>query len=112
MQTIASGSAAAEIQAATPPPATTPELGAREAVAARLQIDVEFVEVVSSRAFDFPDSSLGCPQPGMAYVQSITPGHRVLVTVNNEEYDVRVSGSRSLICDAKALRAPGTTRTY
>jgi len=90
----------------------TPDQAARDAVAARLQVDVAFTEIVSSRAFDFPDSSLGCPQPGMAYVQAITPGQRVLVRMNGEQYDVRVSGSRALICDQKVLRNSNQTRNY
>jgi hypothetical protein len=106
----AAGPAPAE--PAAPSQFTEPEQRAREAVAARLQIAVDFIEVVSSHAFNFPDSSLGCPQPGMAYVQSITPGYRVLVTANSEQFDVRVSGGRSLICDQAALRSPGAQRSY
>ena len=34
------------------------------------------------RAVDWRDSSLGCPKPGMAYLDVITPGHRVTLRAN------------------------------
>ncbi len=33
---------------------------------------------------DWPDSSLGCPQPDMLYAQVITPGYLVVVEVSGE----------------------------
>src|ERR1044071_4265908 len=29
---------------------------------------------------DFPDTSLGCPQPGQSYAQTVTRGYKVLIT--------------------------------
>lgn len=37
------------------------------------------VEVVLARAETFPDSALGCPQPGVAYAQAQVDGFRVLL---------------------------------
>jgi len=54
--------------------------------------------VISSVARDFPDASLGCPQPGMAYAQVITPGFQVLVEADGRRFDVRVAGTVGQIC--------------
>lgn len=37
------------------------------------------VVVVSGEAVDWADGSLGCPAPGIDYIQVITPGYRVVV---------------------------------
>jgi len=83
-----------------------------QTVAEKLNIQVEELSVADSRAMEFSDASLDCPQPGMMYAQVITPGHRVLVKYQNKTYDVRVSGSYGQICDkpAKNLK-PAEPRT-
>lgn len=75
-----------------------PEAIALQTVADALGIPPAGARVISSEFRDFPDASLGCPQPGMAYAQVITPGHRVLVEANGRRFDVRVAGSRGRIC--------------
>ena len=57
------------------------------------------ITILSQEAIDFSDSSLGCPKPGMAYMQVITPGHKVMVEYAGKTYDVRIAGGRGLICD-------------
>ena len=76
----------------------TPADRARVTVAARLDIGADEVKVVSVEARDFPDSSLDCPEPDMAYQQVITPGHRVIVEADGRRFDVRVSGAGARIC--------------
>jgi hypothetical protein len=44
------------------------------------------VEVVSVEAVDWPDASLGCPQPGMAYAQVVTPGLRMTLQAEGWTY--------------------------
>ena len=106
-----------ESPAPSPRPAAAsdgPEAIAIATVAEFLSIEPDRVTVVSSAAQDFPDSSLGCPQPGMSYLQVITPGHRVLVEADGRRFDVRVAGTRGRIChrrkpagdSANAARVP------
>lgn len=83
--------------AADPEP-TGPEAIALQAVADALGIPPTGARVITSEFRDFPDASLGCPQPGMAYAQVITPGHRVLVEADGRRFDVRVAGNRGRIC--------------
>ena len=72
--------------------------------------DYKQVEVLSVESVDFSDSSLGCPQPGMAYIQVITPGHKVMTTASGPEgakkFDVRVAGSNGLICNNRNQEQP------
>lgn len=90
--------------AADPEPAG-PEAIALQTVAEALGIAAAGARVISSEFREFPDASLDCPQPGMAYAQVITPGHRVLVEANGRRFDVRVAGTRGRICYLRK-RAP------
>jgi len=56
-------------------------------------------EVVSVEAVTWPDSSLGCPSPGVSYTQALVDGVRVVVTVDGEQYDYRFgSGDQPKLC--------------
>jgi hypothetical protein len=59
------------------------------------------VTVVDYEEVDWPDSSLGCPQPDMAYAQVITPGYKVIVEAEGKQYDVRINESsmNGIICE-------------
>jgi hypothetical protein len=82
---------------AEPPPAG-PEATARQLVADVLGISADQVQVISVEARQFSDSSLDCPQPGMSYLQVITPGHRLLLEAEGRRFDVRSSGGQGRIC--------------
>lgn len=49
------------------------------------------VTVVQAEAVEWPDGSLGCPQPGQSYLQVITPGYKVLLELAGKRYDYRAS---------------------
>jgi len=69
-----------------------------DALAAELRIPREQIEVDMIRAVDWPNSSLGCPKPGVAYLDVITPGHQVTLRANGEVYVVHEAGNRAVIC--------------
>lgn len=71
---------------------------ARQTVAGALGTDPTTVRIVTIRPRDFPDASLDCPAPGMAYAQVITPGYQVLAEAAGRRFDVRVAGTRGRIC--------------
>jgi hypothetical protein len=48
------------------------------------------VTVVRAEAVTWPDGSLGCPQPGMAYLQVLIEGYWVVLQVGDAQYDYRV----------------------
>lgn len=53
--------------------------------------------IIAVEARDWPDSSLGCPQPGRAYSQIITPGYRLVVQVNGRQYDYHTNNRTTII---------------
>jgi hypothetical protein len=49
---------------------------------------------------EWPDGSLGCPQPGVEYLQVITPGFWVELQVGEVKYDYRATQSGALrLCE-------------
>jgi len=94
-----SSNGSADINTASAPAANTPGAMAIAVVAELTGAAPEQITLLSEEAVDFSDSSLGCPQPGMAYMQVITPGHQVMAEYAGEIYDVRVAGGRAVICD-------------
>ncbi len=52
----------------------------------RLNVDAASVQVLSAEEVVWPDASLGCPQPGMAYAQVMTDGMQVLLKVDDQIY--------------------------
>ena len=70
------------------PPADTEEIVdlASGDLAKTLSLTPNAVEVVSVEAVDWPDAGLGCPQPGKAYAQVITPGLRITLQAEGWTY--------------------------
>ena len=60
---------------------------AKEDLAERLGVAVGKITVLGAEAVEWPDTSLGCPQPGKMYAQAITPGYRIILKVGGEQYE-------------------------
>ena len=73
---------------------------ARSALAKHLSIDASVVQVLSSESHTWPDSSLGCGQPGTQAAQVITPGFEIVLTSPKGNYRVHTSQTRAVICGA------------
>jgi len=73
--------------AAGTPGATGETASLIAAIAEDLGVPLETVQVVSVEPRNWPDSSLGCPQPDMLYAQVVTPGYLVLVDVSGERIE-------------------------
>jgi hypothetical protein len=73
-------------------------------LADRLSIEADQVKLVEVEAVEWPDASLGCPQPGMMYAQVITPGYRIVLEVDGEPYAYHGAADRP-----PALCAPDPT---
>jgi hypothetical protein len=71
---------------------------ATQAASKQLNLPAEQFSVQQAQAVDWPNSSLGCPQPGMMYLQVITPGFKVLLKAGAEVYPVHVAGTRAVVC--------------
>jgi hypothetical protein len=69
-----------------------------DALAAEIGIARDRVLVDTVRAVEWRDSSLGCPKPGVAYLDVIASGHRVLLRVDRQVHVVHEAGNRAFVC--------------
>ena len=60
---------------------------AKDDLAQRLSISTTQINLVEFEEVEWSDSSLGCPQPGMEYLQVITPGYRLLFESSGGQYE-------------------------
>ena len=51
------------------------------------------------RSMEWPDSSLGCGEPGVAYMQRVIPGYFVSFSANGKVYTVHVGEDTAVVCD-------------
>jgi hypothetical protein len=55
------------------------------------------IELVSVEQVEWPDSSLGCPEPGRAYLTVITPGYRIILKANNTQHEYHTNEKNMVI---------------
>jgi hypothetical protein len=48
-------------------------------------------------AVDWSDTSLGCPEPGMAYAQVITPGYLIVLGAAGQTYEYHTDEHSSVV---------------
>ncbi len=73
---------------------------ARADLAERLGVPVDEITLVSSEEVTWPDSSLGCPQPGMMYAQVLTSGSRITLSAGGRTYEYHSGGQRApFLCE-------------
>jgi hypothetical protein len=70
---------------------------AKEDLARRLEVSVSEISVISVEAVDWPDTSLGCPEPGMAYAQVITPGYLIVLEAKGQTYEYHTDRSDQVV---------------
>ena len=56
-------------------------------LAQRKGVAKEKIVLIRVEYVDWPDTSLGCPEPGKVYAQVITPGYKILLSDGQEEYE-------------------------
>lgn len=84
----AAGTPASSTPGATvPPEASALVEEARGAVAQELGVPAAQVAVVSVQLVEWPDASLGCPEPGMAYAQMVTPGYLIKLSGGGKTFE-------------------------
>ena len=82
-----------------PKPSQTPEESlyqtqielAKSDLSRRLDISVDEIKVLEARAVVWPDASLGCPQPGMVYVQVLCKKDALIRLQGGGEMYLRIS---------------------
>lgn len=82
-------------QMTTQPPASDLETAIAD-LAARLDVDVSDIDVVSIEEVTWPDGSIGCPAPGMSYTQALVDGSRIVLAYDGIEYSYHQGGGRAV----------------
>ncbi len=65
---------------------------AKADLAQRLNVQQENIQVQSVEGVEFPDSSLGVPEPDKVYLTVITPGYIIRLVVDGKVYEYHGSG--------------------
>jgi hypothetical protein len=64
----------------------------------RSGVPVDAIVEVMGQAVEWSDSSLGCPQPNVSYLQVITPGYQVMLQAGSATYDYHASENDFILC--------------
>jgi hypothetical protein len=127
---FAAGCSAPAVQSPATTPAATPEAtestGATEETTAmprsdesqilvnlaranlreRLCVSRDEITVESVAPVEFPDTSLGVPEPGRMYSQVITPGYVIRLAAAGEVYEYHGSGNRIVFAPDESTAVP------
>lgn len=82
---------------------------ARADLAARLDLPPDEIEVVAVEMVVWPDAGLGCPQPGMAYVQVPQDGYRIRLRAGGRLYAYHGGGNRGPFLCEQGQKGSGIT---
>lgn len=80
---------------------------AKADLAQRLSLSVDQFALLEAAAVVWPDSSLGCPEEGMAYAQVLTPGYLIRFEAGGREYEYHASRSTVFYCQNPSPPLPG-----
>lgn len=76
----------------------------------RLDVGAEDIVVVAAILTEWPDSSLGCPQPGMQYAQVLTDGSLITLAIDGDTYDYHAGGDTTpFLCETATDKSPTVT---
>lgn len=77
--------------------------------AERARVPADRVDVTRAESVQWRDGSLGCPQPGMSYIQMIVDGYWVELVAGGRPYDYRLDGTgRFVLCEGPVKSPPFT----
>ena len=84
----------------TPTPAGPESLAvqaAQNALAASLGIQPNSIQVSNITAVDWPNSCLGLQDPAVACAMIVTPGYKIILSVNGSNYEVHTNKNGSSV---------------
>ena len=91
-----------EVPMPKPPVVTDPVAFAIDDLAARLSVAADAIALVRVEEVDWPDGSLGCPQPDMRYTQALVNGSFIQLSVDGQLYNYHSGGRRApFLCTSK-----------
>ncbi len=85
----------------------------------RTPVSRDSVSNLRVRPIQWPNSSLGCAEPGVSYLQRVIPGYVVSFNVEDKIYSVHIGDGSAVICDRindyfaeRRKRSMSIIRTY
>ncbi len=75
-------------------------LAARAMLVAKLAVDPDAIVLVSAEQIDWPDACLGVQTPGKMCAQVITPGYKVVLSAQGNQYEFHTNADGSSILQA------------
>ena len=82
-------------------------LQARNVLANRLSVSPDDLGFVSQEAVRWPDTSLGCPEPGQMYAKVIVPGSRFTFSYAGSLYEVHTASDDGFGSQQPAVSCEG-----
>ena len=75
---------------------------AKESLAGKFKISVDQIHLSSVQAMNWPDASLGCPQPGILYAQVVTAGFQIMLEAIGQAFVYHTDATdRVILCDMR-----------
>lgn len=73
----------------------------KQQLAVTLGQPADTLTLVRKEHIEWSDSALGCPQPGMMYMQVLTPGYKLTFSDGTRTYDIHTGrqGTPAIWCD-------------
>jgi hypothetical protein len=65
--------------------------------AAEIQVSSADIKLAAMESQEWPDSSLGCPQPEQMYAQVITPGYIIMLEANGTQYEFHSDAQNTVV---------------
>jgi len=81
---------------------------AKKDLAQRLSILVNQIELIRAESVTWPDASLGCPLPGMAYKQVPEDGALIILQAEGINYEYHTGGNRGLFLCESTYKDPSS----
>lgn len=82
-------------------------LFAKQALAERLQIEMEDIKAETVRIVNWRSGAAGCPRPGMSYTMAIVPGVLILLNADGSAHHYHAGlGRAPFYCPAERVEAP------
>ncbi len=80
----------------------------KQDLAQRLSVTTDALTLVDAREVTWPNSSLGCPQPGMMYTEVLTPGFLIVLSDGNWHYEYHAGQDGEVFyCQTPSSPLPG-----
>ena len=79
---------------------------AKEDLAQRLSISLDQISLVQATGVVWPNSSMGCPQPGMEYLQVPEDGALIILQAEGNMFEYHSGGRRGLFLCEKKYKNP------